>query len=61
VLESQEIFIVTNETLDALPVKPIYFSETKVVIKGVPDGTIILKKAVPGSYAGMLVKPFKAN
>ncbi|NCQ14844.1 MAG: HlyD family efflux transporter periplasmic adaptor subunit, partial [Flavobacteriales bacterium] len=35
VLESQEIFIVTNETLDALPVKPIYFSETKVVIKGV--------------------------
>ena len=57
--ESNEIFIVRDSLLDVMTAKPVYFSETKVVLKNVPNGTIILKKAVPGAYAGMLVKPFK--
>lgn len=57
--ETNEIFVVSDSILATVPAKPVYFSETKVVLKNVPDGTIILKKSVPGAYAGMLVKPFK--
>ncbi|GAA4236927.1 hypothetical protein GCM10022291_22480 [Postechiella marina] len=60
-LEGQEIFIVKDSLLDIMPVKPVYFSETKVVLKDIPNGTVILKKPVPGAYAGMLVKPFKSK
>jgi len=58
-LESQQIFTVNNDVLDAIDVRPVYFSETKVVLQGVPDGTVILNKPIPGAYMGMLVKPFK--
>ncbi|MBP0903152.1 efflux RND transporter periplasmic adaptor subunit [Mariniflexile gromovii] len=60
-LEDQQVFVVKDCTLDTMPVTPVYFSETKVVLKDLPDGVIILKKPVPGAYAGMLVKPFKAK
>jgi hypothetical protein len=29
-----------------------------VVLKGVENGTVIVKKPIPGAYVGMLVKPF---
>ncbi|WP_296383774.1 HlyD family efflux transporter periplasmic adaptor subunit [Winogradskyella sp.] len=58
VLEGNQIFIVRDSILDIIDVKPIYFSDTKVVLKNVPEGTVILSKPVPGAYAGMLVKPF---
>ncbi|MDO6596148.1 HlyD family efflux transporter periplasmic adaptor subunit [Oceanihabitans sp. 2_MG-2023] len=58
-LETQQIFVVKDTLLDVIDVKPVYFSDTKVVLKNVPNGTIILKKSVPGAYAGMLVKPFE--
>jgi multidrug efflux pump subunit AcrA (membrane-fusion protein) len=57
-LDSNEVFIVRDSLLDVIPVKPIYFSDTKVVLKNVPNGTIILNKPVIGGYVGMLVKPF---
>ena len=41
--------------------KPVYFSDTKAVLKGIPDGTIMLSKSVPGAYAGMAVKPYNSN
>ena len=56
--ENGEIFIVRDSVLDLISAKPVYFSETKVVLKNVPNGTVILNKTVPGAYAGMLVKPF---
>jgi len=56
--EAHEVFIVRDSVLDVISAKPIYFSDAKVVLKEVPDGTVILKKTVPGAYAGMLVKPF---
>ncbi|GAA3557045.1 efflux RND transporter periplasmic adaptor subunit [Snuella lapsa] len=57
-LDTQQIFVVRDSILDVIDVKPVYFSESKVVVKQVPNGTIILKKMVPGAYAGMLVRPF---
>lgn len=56
--DNQEIFIVRDSILAVLPAKPIHFSETKVVLKEVPNGTIILKRPVPGAFAGMLIKPY---
>lgn len=57
--EGEQIFVVRDSVLDLIDVKPVYFSETKVVLKNVPDGTIIVSKPVPGAYAGMLVKPYE--
>ncbi len=60
-LEGEQIYVVKDSLLSVIDVKPVYFSETKVVLKEVPNGTVILKKSVPGAYAGMLVKPFEAK
>ena len=62
-LDDEKIFVLKDSLLDVIPVRPIHFSDTKVVLKDVPNGTIILNRTVPGAYAGMLVKPFepKAN
>ena len=57
-LDGEQVFVVRDSILDIIDVQPIYFSDTKVVLKGIPDGTVILAKPVPGAYAGMLVKPF---
>ena len=57
-LDSEQVFVVRDTVLDLIDVKPVYFSDTKVVLKDIPNGTIILSKPVPGAYAGMLVKPY---
>jgi len=57
-LDSEQIFVVRDTVLDLIDVKPVYFSDTKVVLKDIPNGTIILSKPVPGAYAGMLVKAY---
>lgn len=60
-VNESEIFIVRDSILDVLEVEPVYFSSKEMVIKGVPDGTQIVSRAVPGAYAGMLVKVFKGK
>ncbi len=55
-VDESEIFIVRDSILDLIKVAPVYFSPTEVVVQGVPDGTVILSKSIPGAYAGMLVK-----
>ncbi|WP_299119412.1 HlyD family efflux transporter periplasmic adaptor subunit [uncultured Winogradskyella sp.] len=61
VLEGDQIFIVRDSILDVIDVNPVYFSDTKVVLKNVPDGTVMVSKPIPGAYAGMLVKPFRVT
>ena len=61
VLDNNQIFIVRDTILDIIDVNPVYFSDTKAVLKGIPDGTIMLSKSVPGAYAGMSVKPYNSN
>jgi multidrug efflux pump subunit AcrA (membrane-fusion protein) len=60
-LDGNQIFILKDNTLDIIDVQPVFYSETTVVLKGVPDGTIILDKPVIGAYSGMLVTPFTEN
>ncbi len=58
-LDTNQIFVVRDGVLDVVDVNPVHFSDTKVVLKDVPNGTIILSRPVPGAYAGMLVKIFE--
>jgi len=57
--EGDKIFIVRDSILDVINVNPVYFSDKKVVLKGVSDGDVIVNKPVPGAYAGMLVKIYQ--
>ena len=60
-LDENKIFIVRDSVLDMIDVKPVYFSDTKVVLKDIPDGTIILSSPFPGAYVGMIVKPLQVQ
>ena len=53
------MFVLRDTILDIIDVVPVHFSDKTVILKGIPDGTRILSKPVPGAYAGMLVKEFK--
>lgn len=55
-VDETQIFVVRDSILNLIPVQPVYFSAKDVVVQGVPDGTVILSKSIPGAYAGMLVK-----
>jgi len=56
---NNQVFTVRDSILDIIDVTPVYFSDKQVVIKGVPNGTKLVSKPVPGAYAGMLVKIYK--
>lgn len=56
---NNQLFAVRDSILDVIEVNPVYFSEKQVVVKGIPEGTQIISKPVPGAYAGMLVKVYK--
>ncbi|WP_034061451.1 efflux RND transporter periplasmic adaptor subunit [Lacinutrix jangbogonensis] len=60
-LDTEQIFVVRDSILDIIDVKAVYFSDSKVVLKNIPDGTVILSKPLPGAYAGMLVKPYSTK
>lgn len=53
---NNELFMVRDSILDVIKVNPVYFSDKEVIVKGIPEGTKIVSKPVPGAYAGMLVK-----
>ena len=55
-VNQSEIFILKDSLLDIIKVNPVYFSPKEVVLKGVPDHTVILSKSIPGAYVGMKVK-----
>lgn len=60
-LENNQIFVVRDSLLDLIDVRPVYFSDKKVVLKDVPDGISILTKPVVGAFDGMLVKKYKGE
>lgn len=60
-VDNNQIFAVKDSSLYLVEVIPVYFSDSKVVLKNVPDKTVILKKALNGAYEGMLVKPFNKS
>jgi multidrug efflux pump subunit AcrA (membrane-fusion protein) len=58
-LENNQIFVVRDSILDLIDVKPVYFTDKRVVLKEVPDGTTIMAKPLMGAYTGMAVKIYE--
>ena len=58
-LEDNRIFVVRDSVLDVIDVRPIYFSDKRVVLKDIPDGTTIMSKPLIGAYTGMSVKIYE--
>ncbi|HZJ20793.1 MAG TPA: HlyD family efflux transporter periplasmic adaptor subunit [Pricia sp.] len=56
---NNQIFVVRDTILDLIDVKPVYFSDKRVVLKEVPNGTVIMAKPLLGAYTGMAVKVFE--
>ena len=59
-VDETKLYVLNDDVLDIIDVNPVHFTSKTVVIKGVPNGTKILSRPVPGAYAGMLVKEFTA-
>lgn len=60
-VNESEIYIVRDSVLDIMEVEPVYFSDKEMVVKGVPNGTKVLTRPVPGAYPGMLVKIYEES
>ncbi len=58
-IEGDKIFVVRDSILDLINVRPVHFSDKKVVLKDVPNGTTIVSKPLMGAYMGMAVKIFE--
>lgn len=55
-VNENQVYVVKDSVLDLITINPVFFAPDNVVVQGVPDGTKLLSKPVPGAYAGMLVK-----
>ncbi|MEM9339353.1 MAG: HlyD family efflux transporter periplasmic adaptor subunit [Bacteroidota bacterium] len=60
-VSENEIYVIKEGNLDLLKVNPVYFSDKKVVLKGIPEGTDVLLKPVPGAHPGLAVKIYEGE
>lgn len=60
-LQGDMIYIVRDSILDLLQVRPIHLGDRKVVLQGVPDGSLVLKRPVIGAHNGMKVQVANAQ
>ncbi len=54
-VNESQIYIVEDNKLNLLDINLIYITEREVVVKGIPEGTIILREVLPGAFAGQPV------
>lgn len=54
-VNESQIYSVEDNKLNLLDIELIYITEREVVVKGIPDGTIILREVLPGAFAGQPV------
>jgi len=59
--DDDKIYVVRDSILDIIDVKPVYFSDKKVIVKEVPNGQVIVSKPIVGAYPGMEVSVYKGN
>lgn len=57
-VDETSIYSVNNGVLELLKVEPVYFMPNKMVVRGVPDGAVVLTQPVAGAHSGMMVKIF---
>ncbi len=56
-----ELFVVRDSILDVIEIEPVFFSAKDMVVKGIPNGTQLVSRPVPGAYPGMLVKVYQES
>lgn len=60
-VNQRSVFAVKDTVLELIDVKPVYFSDREVILTGIPNGTPVLSRSVPGAYPGMVVKVVDEN
>jgi membrane fusion protein (multidrug efflux system) len=53
--DDNQVFIVRDSALQLIPVQPVKYTTSSVVVKGIPEGTQLLNEYVLGAYEGMKV------
>ena len=56
--DSNKVFAVSDSVLQLLPVDPVKYTTSSVIVKGIPDGTQLLNEYVLGAYEGMKVSGY---
>lgn len=60
-VDETSVYAVQNGVLVLVPVEPVYFMPNKMVVRGVPDGSMILTQPVAGAHSGMRVNIYGAQ
>lgn len=60
-VNENQLFIVNGDHLELKDISAVYFTDKTAIVKGLPDGTEMLNRPIPGAYDGMLVKATKTN
>ena len=61
VLEDNSVYAIKDSVLTKIPVEPQHYTESTVVVTGIPDKTPLLAKPLLGAYEGMRVKPINSQ
>lgn len=56
ITDNDKLYFVKDSTLELATIQPIYYKESTVVVRGLPEGMQVLKNSIAGSYEGMKVK-----
>lgn len=56
-IEDSKLFVVTDSILSYLPVQVVKRSDNTVLVRGIPDGTMLLKTPMTDGFEGMKVTP----
>lgn len=57
VTADQQVFSVVDNQLKLIDVQVVHYSEKEAVVRGIPDGTVVLAKPLVGAFEGMPVLP----
>jgi len=55
-VNNESVYIVRDTVLMLVPVNIVHFNDQTAVVHGLPDGSKMLSRPVPGAYDGMVVK-----
>lgn len=58
ITDNNKLFVLTGDILNLKEVELVHFTEKTAIVRGLPDGTEILERMLPGAYEGMQVKRF---
>ncbi len=59
IVENNKLFVLRDGKLALTEIEPVHFTEKTAIVRGLPDGTEVLDRMLPGAYDGMAVKRFE--